>query len=120
MFKTTCLQKLKTGFILLAILISGCATTPLQSLRVTLTDTGRIMVNNKRTNLEEVGKAVKRAGAKSGTMIEISVPATASSSLCRTMKKNIAQAGFPKIFFVRGRRSSATVKKEEKTGSKKR
>lgn len=115
MFKTIFLKRLNIGFILLAILVAGCATTPMQSLRVTLTDSGRIMVNEKRTNLESVGKAVKRAGAKPDTMIEVAVPANASSTLCRSIKSNIAKAGYPKIFFVRGRRSSASVKKEEKT-----
>jgi hypothetical protein len=120
MYKIICLKKLSASLILFAVLVAGCATTPMASLKVTVSEQGHILVKGKRIAVDNVGRAVKRAGAKQSTMIEVNVPAKASPSLCQSIKKNIAKAGFPNIFFVRGQRSAAYVNaKDEKGGLKK-
>lgn len=112
MFRITCPKKFNTAFLTSLILIAGCATTPMATLRVKVADNGLITINNKPISLDNVGASVKRAGAKRDTMIEVIVPAKATQDLCQSLKNNIAGAGFPNIFFVRQKQSTAYVNKD--------
>ena len=120
MFKLICQKPYNTAFIAVLLILTGCATTPLQTLQITVTDKGEILVREKRVSLKDVGRAVKKAGAKTNTMIKISAASNTSNTLCASIKKHIVKAGYPHIFFVRKMKPAAYVnEKNKKTKLKK-
>ncbi|OVE76313.1 hypothetical protein BVX97_01390 [bacterium E08(2017)] len=93
------------------LILVGCATTQVEKMEIKVVSGGRIIVSGRPVSLEEIGASVKRAGASSGTMISIKVPESVSNSLCQSIKRSLANSGFPNLYFVREKRARAYVNK---------
>lgn len=100
------------------IILTGCATTGQKSVSVVVEDDGRIRVQGKDTTLSEIGQAVKRTGAKPGSVIEVRLPKDATAKLRQALISNLARSGYSRTFFIKERQSAAYIEEKKPTQQK--
>lgn len=92
----------------------GCATTGQKSVSVVVEDDGRIKVQGKDTTLTEIGQAVKKSGAKPGSVIEVRLPKDATAKFRQALISNLARSGYSRTFFIKERQSAAYIEEKQK------
>ena len=90
----------------------GCATTgePVFKVVVKAQSEKQFLVDNRTVTLDQLPKALKRAGAGPATQIMVEMPAGTTPASMRYIYPTLQQAGFKEIFLTHGREVEATVK----------
>lgn len=101
-----------------SLIIAGCATTGQDNVSVVVDDNGRIEVKGKYVSLAELGRAVKKSGAKTGSVIEVRIPGSASPKLRQALARSLATSGYSRTFFIKQRQSAAYIDKKTATPQK--
>ncbi len=64
---------------------------------------GKVSVNGRVAVLKDLGRAVKRAGAKTSTAITVVLPQGATQADMMKVTKLLRRAGYAKVLFTRPR-----------------
>jgi biopolymer transport protein ExbD len=100
------------GVLALLTVGSGCATTsePLMRIVVKAPSENQFLVDDQSVDLDQLPRALKRAGAGYETEIVIEMPAGATPGSMKLVYPTLQSAGFQKVFLSRPREATATVK----------
>ena len=92
----------------------GCGTTGQQGtakVRISVLSEGKLSVNDRVTTTPKLAKTVKAAGARPTTAIEVSIPLGAPQEVMVAITRELRQAGYTKILFVRPRQARVVIPK---------
>jgi hypothetical protein len=91
---------------------SGCATMsePLMKIVIKAPNENQFLVDDQSVDLDQLPRALKRAGAGYETEIVIEMPTGATPASMRLVYPTLTSAGFKKVFFSHPREATATVK----------
>jgi biopolymer transport protein ExbD len=92
----------------------GCGTTGRQGtskVRISVLGEGKLSVNGRMTTTPTLAKTVKAAGARPTTAIEVSIPSGAPQAVMVSITRELRQAGYTKILFVRPRQARVVIPK---------
>ena len=102
------------AFVSLSLLTacSGCATMgdPLVRIVVKAQSENQFLVDDRLVELDQLSRALKRAGAGYETEIIVELPAGATPASMRHIYPTLHSAGYQKVFLSHPREATATVK----------
>ncbi len=98
--------------IVLAALISGCASTPevgtIGNITVHYQNSNTVFINGSKYSLSAMNAALRSCGAGKNTAIAVSVPEKFGEKQMSLFFKELAKGGFTRVFFTEPRRILAT------------
>ncbi len=95
------------ALLLIAALVTGCATTPPSAMNVSVSPDGAVMLGVEPVVLKKLPAKLKSRGATQNTAIYVAVPENSSPALLRDLSETLVAAGYPRIIFTKPQKAIA-------------